>query len=100
MGRLWFNGQLKARGNAHRAQQTQLVFLEAQLRLANGAQNPCVQIRLTIDIIKQLASDRIVEHAVDREISAQSVFSCGRENDLIGTSAVAVISIGSKGCDL
>ena len=67
-----------------------------RLRIADGAQHAFVQIRLAVDVIDELSLERIEEHAVDGEIAALSILAGRRENDLIGTPAVAVSAVAAK----
>ena len=91
------NGVSEARGKAHGAQHPQLVFGEAQLGAADGADDFGLQILLSADVVKNLAGHRIEQQAVDGEVAAFDVFlRTLAESHLIGMAAVGVANVAAE----
>src|SRR5262249_37697378 len=76
--------ELKPRRKPDGAEHAQLVLRDARRRIADGPQDLRFQIVLPADIVDELVFHRVEEHAVDREVTAQSVFAGRGEDNRIG----------------
>ncbi len=99
------DGVVEARGKADGAEHPQLVFLEAAVGLADGADNAGAEIVLAADVVENgrgevagLAVQHGIEHhAVDGEVAAQDVFLHARgKTDFGGMAAIVVGDIRAK----
>ena len=92
----------KARGEANRAQQAQLVLSEAAIRIADGADNAGADIILAADVIEDaIAIERIHQETVDGEVAALDIlFGSLGETDFAGVAAIGIGAIIAEGGDL
>src|SRR5688572_29964911 len=65
-----FNGISQAGAESNRPKQTELVLAEALLRIADRANNPVLDIVLSGNVVDDALLHRIVQQAIDGEISA------------------------------
>ena len=100
-----FDGEAEAGGEADGAEHAQLVFFEAAVGLADGADDPFAKIAFAADVIQNrgrevagLAMQHGVEHhAVDGEVAAEHVFLGARgEADFGGMTAVVIGDVAAK----
>ncbi len=95
----WLNDVPEARGEAHRAQHAQLVFAEAQLRLADGSHHALSEIFPPPDKIQHpVAAERIHQQAVDGEVAPLHVLlrTLGILH-VIGMTAIRIDTVAAKG---
>ena len=91
----------EARGKPDAAQQPQMIFAEARVRVADGADDAARQIAAPSTKSSTLAGVRVHHQAVDGEIAAQHVFAgIVLEAHVFGMPAVQVIVIAAEGGDL
>ena len=104
-----FDREAEARGEADSAQHTQLVFLEAQPRIADGPHHSRFEVGAATDKVEHCAVNvagltqlqRIEQHAIDGEVAALNVlFGALRESDRVGMPAVGICAIIPKCSDL
>ena len=91
------DGVIKARGKSHGANHAQLVFAEAHVGLADGADDARADVLAAADEIEHLAGFRVEHQAVDGEVAAADVF-LGRSGifHAIGMAAVGIADVGAK----
>src|SRR5271165_2420622 len=98
--RAWLDGIFKACGEAHGAQHAQLVFCEAQSRVADGADDSGLQIVAAANEVEHLAAYRIEHHSVNGEIAASHILSrVLRKAYLVGMPAIGVSDIAAESCN-
>ena len=87
-------------GEAHRAQDAHRVLAHADLGVADGADQPRVQVAPAADVVDHPALGDVVEQAVDGEVAAARVLLGGAEDVVVGDEqivlAVAVLA-GPRG---
>lgn len=102
------DGVFEAGREANDAQHAELVFFEAAVRVADGADDPVAEIALAADVVEERGGeaaglamqDGIEHHAVDGEVAAEDVFAGARgEADFGGMAAVEISDIAAKGGD-
>src|SRR5205085_570832 len=93
---LRFNPKGEPGGNASCPQHPQLVFLETLHGVADGPQDPCVQVLTAADIVDKPVFDWIEEHSVDGKIPAQRILFCRGEGHGVGVPAVGVRDVRAK----
>src|SRR5262245_43331699 len=66
---------------ADRAQDAEFVLLEPRIRIADRANDPGFDIRLTLNVINDMALDRIVEQPVYRKVPSLDILpGIGKHN--------------------
>ncbi len=95
-----FDGEADARGESNGTQQAQAVLGEARLRIADGADDACLEIRHAADVVDDFAGFRHFKQSVDGEVPPPRVFLRRRERHRFRAAAVAVAAIGAEGGDL
>jgi hypothetical protein len=95
-----FDLKIKLRGEAHGAQEAEIIFGETFGGRADGAKEFGAQIAFAADPVVQLLRDGVEEKAVDGEIAAGGVGLGVAEGDLFRMAAVLVIGLGAEGGDL
>ena len=98
--RLCFDVEAELRGETDRAQQAQVIFREAFVRRADGAEEPGAQILFAAHPVMHLLGDGIVEQRVDREVAADGVLARVTETHGAGASPVLVIFFRAESRDL
>ena len=83
-------------GKADGPQQAYAIFVKARRRLANGPNDPVVQVGLPAHIIDDRVRQRVKKHAVDGEITPQRVLPGRAEADRYGVTTVVIGSIRPK----
>src|SRR5262245_2207332 len=94
--RRFLNRKAKARGKSHRPQHPQLVLGNAGQWIANRPNDAAFQIFLAPDEIDNAFVQRVIEQAVDREISPLSIMLRIRKRDGVRVPAVAVGRVLAK----
>src|SRR5262245_7213533 len=82
------------------SENSQFVFFESRARIADGANDFCIDIGAAIDVINDFIRKRVIQQAVDRKISSQYVLLRVGENHAAQVSTVDISFIGTKGCNL
>src|SRR5580704_2132160 len=91
------DGVAKTRRKADGTQHPKLVLGKAPLGIANGSNDPVLQILLPPDEIQDLVRVRIEQQAIDGEIAALNIFlRIFAEANLVGMTAVAVSDVAAK----
>jgi N6-L-threonylcarbamoyladenine synthase len=106
--RALFDREAKSCGEPDRAEHAQLVFFQAQTRIADSPNQSRMEIGASADEVEQRAIDvgafaelfRIEQHAVDGEVAAFDVFfsTLGKTHG-VGMSAVGIGSVVAKCSD-
>ena len=90
-----------ARGEAHSAQQAQMVFLKAAHGIADRADQARVDVGAAANVVEDLVGLRIEQQRVDGEVAAQHVLTrIGFEVNTCRMAAVQIVEIAAKGGDL
>ncbi len=66
--------KIEAGGKPHGADHAQPVFFKALFRVADGADKAPLKIPPAFDQVDHPIFDRIVDHSIDRKITAQYIF--------------------------
>ncbi len=91
------NGEAESCRETDGAKHAEFVFLEAEFRVADGADEARIEIGAAADQIDHLAGARIHQQSVDREIAAANVVGRRMRIDhAIGMAAVGVADIGAE----
>src|SRR5216683_3256248 len=91
----------EAGGKAHGAQHAQLVFVEATMRVADGADYFLLEIVEPTDEIEHIFGLGIEQQSVDGKVAALDVkLSFGRKLHLVRMAAVRVSPVAAIGGDL
>ena len=98
--RLLVDREIEPGGKANGAEHPQLVFGDAGQRIANGADDAALQIRLAADVVDHLLGERVEEQAVDREVAALGVVLGVGERHRVGMPAVAVGGVAAERGDV
>ena len=76
------------------------IFLEPNVRVADGGDDPCLQVGDAADVVDDLLGFDVVEQAVDRKVPALRIFGVGTENVVAPNqelaALVALARIGAK----
>ena len=78
------------------AQHPQLVLAEPVSRIADAANDARIDVSTALDVVDHLQADRVVEQAVDGEITALRIFFGRAEADGIRVSPVAVALVAAE----
>jgi len=98
--------EVEARGEADGAQHSQLVFGEAQVGVADGADDAGGEVFAAVNEVERGGGgvsrcERVEEHSVDGEVAAEDVFAgIGGVTHGIRPSAVGVSAVRAEGGDL
>src|SRR5262244_810112 len=84
------NGVTEPSAETDRSQDAQFVLCKPRIRITNGSHDSGVDIGSTIDVINHFACQRVIQEAVDCEITSQYVLLRVRENDAAGMSAIDI----------
>src|SRR4029079_11680658 len=96
--RFRLDGVSEAGGKAHRAQHAQFVFGKAKLGLANGANDPGIEVFATGNEIHHFIPNGIEQQAVDGKITALDIFlRTFAEAYLVRMAAITVADIAAEG---
>ena len=95
-----FDREIQLGGEAHGAQQAEVVLGEAFGRHADRADDPGAQIGFTLDPVVQLFAHGVVEQAVDGKVAAEGVGHGIAEYDAAWAAAILVIGFSPEGSDL
>jgi hypothetical protein len=87
-------------GEADGAQEPERVFPEPLGGVADGAENPVLQVFPAVGEIMENVADRVVEEGVDGEVAPGRVGGGGAEGDGDGVAAVEILSVASERGDL
>src|SRR5260370_39790551 len=88
------DGVLEARGEAHSAQHSQLVFSKTQRGVADSADDFRFQVLLSADVVQNFVIQRIKQQAVDGEVAALHVFAkIAPEAEQVRMAAVTVSNV-------
>jgi len=90
-----FEGKAEGGGKPDRPQQAQVVLGKTPGRVADGADDPGLQIRPPVDEISDFPGIRIEEQRVDGEVAAEGVCAGVGERDGFGTAPVGVRRVGA-----
>ncbi len=88
--------EIEPRRKTRRAQDAQMVLLEAVVRIANRADDSGAQIAHPADQIDQAVGYRIVKHPADSEVAADCVFLDRAEAHRRGPAAVGIFGVGAE----
>ena len=100
--------KVEACGETYGAEHAELVFGEAQGRVADGAEDFGGEVGAAVYVVEGggcyvscfFEDSRVEEHAVDGEVAAEDVFArVGGEADGVGAAAVGVGSVVAEGGD-
>ncbi len=92
-----FNRVAEPSGEAHRPHHAQLVFFEALLGAADGADDAGAEIRAAADEIEHLIRLGIEQEGIDCKVATLDVFFGGLGVDhLVGVAAVRVAHVGAE----
>src|SRR5438132_360739 len=95
----WLNGVIETRGEAHSSQHAQLIFGKAAFRVADGTDNPRIEVLAAAYEIKDLILDRIEEKTVDSEVPALDVLArILTVADLVRMAAIAIPNVAAESC--
>ncbi len=94
--RVGVDREVECGGEADGAEHAELVFADAQARIADGADDALLEILLAADVIDDLVGDGIEEEAVDREVAALGIVLGVGECDAVGMAAVGVGGVGAE----
>src|SRR5581483_919434 len=94
------DGVAEAGRKAHGAHHAQLVFGEAAVRRADGADDAGAQVGAPADIVQHFLGNGIEQQAVDGEVAALHVFArIGGVGDFVGMPAVGIQAVAAEGGD-
>src|SRR5206468_12676027 len=85
------------RTEPNRAEHSQLIFFESGTRIADGADQPGLDILLTMHIVDEAFFDGIVEKSIDCKIAAKNILLCICERNSTWAAAVNVGFVGTEG---
>ena len=85
---LLLDGVIEPRREPHRAQQPQLVLRETLLGISDRADHAVADVFLALDPVHHASLDRIVEHAVDREVAPGDILARRAEPHAVRVAAV------------
>ncbi len=92
------DGEAEPGGEAHSAQQAQVIFAEAGVGVADGAHHSASQVGLALHKIEYASGVGIEHQTVDGEVAAQDIFArIAFEADMFGMAAVQVIVVAAEG---
>src|SRR6185295_4114370 len=91
--------QSKAIFKTDGAEDAEIVLLNALFWVVDEAQNFIFQICLSTHKVVNFFRDRIIKHAIDREVPSQGVFLGGGKEHGIGAATIGIAGIGAKGGD-
>ena len=95
-----FDLKIQLRGEAHGAQQPQMIFAKAFFRLADRTNDFRMQIFFATNPVVNFFCERIVKKSVHREITARRIRLGIGENDLLRTPAILIFRLGPECGDL
>src|SRR5271170_5822636 len=99
-GSLGLDREMETRREAYSANEAQLVFFEAALGIANGANNSRAQIGPAVNVVENFVRARIEQQTIDGEIAPQYVFfRRRRENHAVRMPPIGIACIGTKSGD-
>ena len=67
------DGETQPRGETHGAEHPQVVLAEPLVRIADGPDDAFLKVGLPAHVVDDLLLERVVEHAVDREVAPAGV---------------------------
>ena len=76
-----------------------MILGEAGLGIADGAEDAGIEVASAVDVVDDVVLNRVVEHAVDREVAALGVGGRVAVMHVVGASTVAVIGVAAEGGD-
>ena len=92
---LGLDGQIAARRELHRAQDADRILAEADVGIADGADDARLEIGHAVDVVDDLPGLEVVEQAVDREVAPAGVL-LGRAEDVVAADQqVAALGLGA-----
>ena len=99
--RLRFDLPVESGGEAHRAEQSKPVLVEARDGVADRADDATLEVRPAAHMVDRLVgSVRIEEHAVDGEVAALGITPCVGHVNLDRVAVVGIASVAPEGRDL
>src|SRR6185369_968497 len=72
--RRWLDRDIEPRGKSHRANHAQSILFVSLIRIANSAKPVPLKIFTPAHQVDNVISNRIINHAVDRKITAPDIF--------------------------
>jgi len=86
------------RGKADRAEHPEVILLEAVLGVSDRADDACIKISPSVDVVHNLAGLGLFKEAVDGEVTSGGIFLRRCKGDGCWMASVRVGAVGAEGC--
>ena len=100
MPSLFFDGEAGFDREANGAQESESVFLKADLGIADSAQEFVSDVLLAVDVVEDFVGEGVLKKTVDGEVASAGIFFGVGEGDGFGATAIVIGTVVTEGGDL